>query len=44
MEALLLELDQLNDQADNLMEPEQFDQWWAVTQRRIEVIRLLDAD
>jgi hypothetical protein len=43
MEALLLELTQLNDQADALMEPEQFNQWWAVTQRRIEVIRLLDA-
>ena len=44
MQTLLRELDQLNDQADNLMEPEQFDQWWAVTQRRIQVIRLLDAD
>lgn len=43
MEALLRELTELNDQADNLMEPEQFEQWWAITQRRQEIIRLLDA-
>ena len=43
MQALLLELDQLNNQAENLMEPEQFDQWWAITQRRQEIMRQLDA-
>jgi hypothetical protein len=43
MEALLNELVELNDQAEALMEPEQFDQWWAITQRRQEIIRLLDA-
>jgi hypothetical protein len=43
MEALLNELVELNDQADALMEPEQFDQWWAVTQRRQEIMQLLDA-
>jgi hypothetical protein len=43
MEALLNELIELNDRAEALMEPEQFDQWWAVTQRRQEIIRLLDA-
>ena len=43
MEALLNELVELNDQADALMEPEQFDQWWAVTQRHQEIMQLLDA-
>ena len=42
MQALLTELDQLNDQADALTEAMQFDEWWAVNERRREIIRLLD--
>jgi hypothetical protein len=42
MEALLRELDQLNDQADALIEPMRFDEWWAVNERRREIARLLD--
>jgi hypothetical protein len=42
MQALLAELDQLNDQADALTEAKRFDEWWAVNERRREIIRLMD--
>jgi hypothetical protein len=42
MEALLRELSELNDQADALTEAMQFDEWWAVNERRREIARLLD--
>jgi hypothetical protein len=42
MEALLLELSELNDQADALTEAMRFDEWWAVNERRREIARRLD--
>ena len=42
MEALLLELTELNNQADALTEAMRFDEWWAVNERRREIARLLD--
>jgi hypothetical protein len=42
MQALLAELDQLNDQADALTEAKRFDEWWAVNERRREIIQLMD--
>jgi hypothetical protein len=43
MEALLLELQQLNDQAEALTEAGLFDEWFPVNRRRMEVVELLDA-
>jgi len=43
MEALLAELSALVDQQEQLMEPEQHDQWWANQQRCLEIMRLMDA-
>lgn len=42
MEALLLELQQLNDQADALTAAERFDEWDAVQRRRMELMNQLE--
>jgi hypothetical protein len=42
MEALLRELTELNNQADALTEAMRFEEWWAVNERRREIVRLLE--
>jgi hypothetical protein len=42
MEALLLELQQLNDQADALTEASRFDEWNAVQARRSELMNHME--
>ncbi len=42
MEALLLELQQLNDQADALTESGRFDEWDALQRRRMALMNQLE--